>query len=154
MLFSYDEWPGGHNIATTPRMWRRILEQWGDTIGLNFDPSHLIRMGIDPVRFIDEFAPRVVHVHGKDTEILEDDLYELGNLQPATFAKGHGFGGHHWRYTIPGHGVARWNEIIRRLVEKGYHGAISIELEDANFHQKTELEQLGIVMGAKFLTSV
>ena len=41
MLFSYDEWPGGHNIATTPRMWRRILEQWGDTIGLNFDPSHL-----------------------------------------------------------------------------------------------------------------
>ena len=39
MLFSYDEWPGGHNIATTPRMWRRILEQWGGTIGLNFDPS-------------------------------------------------------------------------------------------------------------------
>ncbi|MCJ7711068.1 MAG: sugar phosphate isomerase/epimerase, partial [Chloroflexi bacterium] len=34
MLFSHDEWPGGHNIATTPRMWRRILEQWGGTIGL------------------------------------------------------------------------------------------------------------------------
>src|SRR4029078_8591798 len=33
MLFSYDEWPGGHNIATTPRMWRRILERWDDTIG-------------------------------------------------------------------------------------------------------------------------
>ena len=42
MLFSYDEWPGGNNIATTPKMWRRILEQWGDTIGLNFDPSHLV----------------------------------------------------------------------------------------------------------------
>jgi len=32
MIFSYDEWPGGNNIATTPRMWRRILEQWGGTI--------------------------------------------------------------------------------------------------------------------------
>ena len=45
MLFSHDEWPGGHNLATTPRIWRRILEQWGGTIGLNFDPSHL-----DPAR--------------------------------------------------------------------------------------------------------
>ena len=59
-----------------------------------------------------------------------------------------------WRYTIPGHGVARWDEIMRLLVEKGYQGAVSIELEDANFHQETEAEQMGIIMGAKFLTSV
>ena len=29
MLFSSDEWPGGHNLATTPRIWRRILEALG-----------------------------------------------------------------------------------------------------------------------------
>ena len=57
MLFSYDEWPGGHNIATTPRMWRRILEQWGDTIGMNFDPSHLVLQMIDIRRFLKEFGP-------------------------------------------------------------------------------------------------
>ena len=51
MLFSNDEWPGGHNLATTPRIWRRILEQWGGTIGLNFDPSHLILQMIDIPRF-------------------------------------------------------------------------------------------------------
>ena len=47
MLFSYDEWPGGNNIARSPHIWRRILEQWGGTIGLNFDPSHLVLQMID-----------------------------------------------------------------------------------------------------------
>ncbi len=29
MIFSNDEWPGGHNIAWSPHIWRRIIEQWG-----------------------------------------------------------------------------------------------------------------------------
>ena len=66
MLFSNDEWPGGHNLATTPRIWRRILEQWGGTIGLNFDPSHLILQMIDIPRFIREFGPHILHVQAKD----------------------------------------------------------------------------------------
>ena len=42
MIFSQDEWPGGHNIAYSPVIWRRIFETWGDAVGMNFDPSHLI----------------------------------------------------------------------------------------------------------------
>ena len=72
MLFSYDEWPGGHNIATTPRIWRRILEQWGGTIGLNFDPSHLVLQMIDIPRFIREFGPHILHVQAKDLMIDRD----------------------------------------------------------------------------------
>lgn len=34
MIFSYDEWPGGHNIAYSPQVWRRILETWGGDIGM------------------------------------------------------------------------------------------------------------------------
>ena len=30
--------------------------------GFNFDPSHLQWQGIDPVRFLDEFADRIYHV--------------------------------------------------------------------------------------------
>ena len=69
MLFSDDEWPGGHNLATTPRIWRRILEEWGGTIGLNFDPSHLILQMIDIPRFIREFGPHILHVQAKDLTI-------------------------------------------------------------------------------------
>ena len=85
MLFSYDEWPGGHNIATTPRMWRRILEQWGGTIGLNFDPSHLVLQMIDMRRFLKEFGPHVLHFQAKDLMIDRDGLYERG-----VFSHGHG----------------------------------------------------------------
>ena len=56
-----------------------------------------------------------------------------------------------WRYAIPGHGVTRWVEIMRTLVAKGYQGAISIELEDANFNGSEEGEKLGILQGARFL---
>ena len=78
MLFSYDEWPGGHNIATSPRMWRRILETWGDTIGLNFDPSHLVLQMIDVRRFLKEFGPHILHFQAKDLQIDRDGLYERG----------------------------------------------------------------------------
>ena len=55
MIFSKDEWPGGHNIAYSPRIWRRILEAWNGEVGINFDPSHLVWQMIDQARFIREF---------------------------------------------------------------------------------------------------
>ena len=57
MIFSRDEWPGGHNIAYSPRIWRRILEAWGGDVGMNFDPSHLVWQMIDQARFLREFGP-------------------------------------------------------------------------------------------------
>ena len=109
-------------------------------------------MGIDPFRFLNEFIDRVYHVHGKDTEILTDKLYEYGHEQPATFADPIPYGAFAWRYTIPGHGLTRWTETLRVLEANGYAGCISIELEDANFFRETEAEQLGILQGARFLT--
>ena len=59
MIFSADEWPGGHNIAYSPHVWRRILEAWGGDVGMNYDPSHLVWQMIDagPLR------PRVRPAH-------------------------------------------------------------------------------------------
>ncbi|MCC7144978.1 MAG: sugar phosphate isomerase/epimerase [Phycisphaeraceae bacterium] len=149
-------WPGnGANLACTPADYRAVLKAvGGDVLGVNFDPSHLIRMGIDPVRFVAEFAPKVYHVHGKDTEILEDELYEHGNYQPATFAKGHGFGGQHWRYTLPGHGCARWTKMFSILKDAGYKGYVSIELEDENFNGSEEGEKRGLIASRDYLASV
>jgi len=149
-------WPGGgENLACTPADYRAFLQAVGsDAAGVNFDPSHLIRMGIDPVRFVDQFAPRIFHVHGKDTEILDDELYEHGNFQRATFAKGHGFGAHHWRYTIPGHGCARWTRLLKALEAAGYAGCVSIELEDENFNGTEQGEKRGLIAGRDFLAGV
>ena len=147
-------WPGPGALCCTPEGYRAFFAECpSPALGVNYDPSHLIRMGIDPLRFLHEFADRVFHVHGKDTEISSENLYEYGSEQPPTFGKSVPFGGNHWRYTIPGHGLTSWVEIFRILVAHGYDGCVCIELEDANFNGSEEGEKEGLLQGARFLTS-
>ncbi len=149
-------WPGGAplfpSIVCTPETYRALFRELpSPTLAVNYDPSHLVRMGIDPVRFLDEFMPRVGHVHAKDTEIRPDDLYTYGHLQQPTFLKTRKYGGTFWRYTIPGHGQCPWLDILSRLEAGGYRGAVSIELEDANFFGEEAAEQRGFVASRDFL---
>jgi len=145
-------WPGPGALCCTPEGFREFFKACpSKALGVNYDPSHLIRMGIDPLRFLREFASRVFHVHGKDTELLPEGLYEFGNTQPPTFAKEIAFGSRHWRYTIPGHGIMSWTEALGILKESGYAGCVSIELEDANFNGSEQSEKLGLTLGRDFL---
>ncbi len=146
-------WPGAGALCCTPEGYRAVIKEVASSsIGINYDPSHLIRMGIDPIRFLEEFADRVYHVHGKDTEVFSEGVYEFGTEQPATFDKGHGFGSHAWRYTIPGHGQMRWTKAFQILTARGYKGAVSIELEDENFNVSEAGEKQGILLGSNFLS--
>jgi sugar phosphate isomerase/epimerase len=142
MLFSYDEWPGGHNLATTPRIWRRILEQWGGTIGLNFDPSHLILQMIDIPRFIREFGPHILHVQAKDLWIDREGLYERG-----VFSMGMG-----WQVPrLPGLGDVDWPDLFGALWRAGYDGDVIIEHEDRDFEQTDELVKRGFLLARDVL---
>ena len=80
MIFSKDEWPSGHNVAYNPKIWRRMFEEFGETIGLNFDPSHLVWLMIDMERAILEFGERFYHFQAKDVMIDYEGLYENGSL--------------------------------------------------------------------------
>jgi len=136
-------WPGPGALCCSPETYREFFKQVDSpAMGVNYDPSHLIRMGVDPLRFIREFAEKVYHVHGKDTIINWENIYELGHEQPATFAKGVDFGTPTWRYCIPGHGVMNWVEAFSILEKQGYTGCVCIELEDCNFNRGKELEGL------------
>ncbi|MEA2518920.1 MAG: hypothetical protein QOF49_1000 [Chloroflexota bacterium] len=142
MLFSNDEWPGGHNLATTPRMWRRILEQWGGTIGLNFDPSHLILQMIDIPRFIREFGPHILHVQAKDLWIDREGLYERG-----VFAMGIG-----WQVPrLPGLGDVEWAPLFAALWHAGYDGDVIIEHEDKDFERTDDLIKRGFLLARDVL---
>ena len=148
-------WPGPGSIVCTPESFRATFRECpSKSIGINYDPSHLLRMGIDPIRFLNEFASRVGHVHGKDTEILADDLYEYGHELPATFRANPSFGASSWRYTIPGHGGTNWPQVCRILASVGYSGAISIELEDRDYGGSDEAQQQGLLDGGAFLATV
>jgi sugar phosphate isomerase/epimerase len=137
MIFSYDEWPAGHNIAWSPYIWRRILEEWGGTVGLNYDPSHLVWLMIDQGRFIREFGPHILHMQAKDVMIDRDGLYERGTLSS-------GIG---WQVPrIPGLGDAPWPEIFSNLYRVGYDGPIIIEHEDRVFEGTDEKVKRGFLV--------
>jgi len=145
-------WPGPGALCCTPETVRACFQAAPTkNIGYNYDPSHLIRMGIDPIRFLEEFAERVYHVHGKDTELLPENVYEFGTEQPPTFGKPRGWGSITWRYTIPGHGVFRWTRAFEILQSRGYSGAVCIELEDENFNGTEAGEKNGLLIAANFL---
>jgi sugar phosphate isomerase/epimerase len=152
---SVEGYPGEGALCCTPEGYRAFLKELpADVAGINYDPSHLLRMGIDPIRFLAEFASRVVHVHGKDTELMPERLYEFGHEQPPTFAKGFEFGSACWRYTIPGHGQVRWIEAFRILKQANYDGCVCVELEDENFNGAEEGEKAGLFLARQYLEGV
>ncbi|MYE26005.1 MAG: sugar phosphate isomerase/epimerase [Chloroflexi bacterium] len=145
-------WPGPGSLVCTPETYRAFIEQIGSAnMGVNYDPSHLLRMGIDPHRFLKEFVGHVFHVHGKDCMIIDENLYQYGNLQDATFAASFKYGGMNWRYTIPGHGLSDWKIILSILEDNGYSGCVSIELEDHYYDDSETNQKLGVLQGVKFL---
>ncbi|RWB23555.1 MAG: sugar phosphate isomerase/epimerase [Mesorhizobium sp.] len=142
MIFSYDEWPGGHNIAYSPYIWRRILETWGGDVGMNFDPSHLVWQMIDKERFIREFGPHMLHVHAKDLMIDHDGLYERGILSA-------GIG---WQVPrMPGLGDINWSSIFSGLYRAGYDGPVIIEHEDRRFEGSDEKVKRGFLLARDVL---
>ncbi|MCB1404474.1 MAG: sugar phosphate isomerase/epimerase, partial [Rhodobacteraceae bacterium] len=142
MIFSADEWPGGHNIAYSPRIWRRIFEEWGEAVGMNFDPSHLVWQMIDQGRFIREFGGRMVHVHAKDVMIDRDGLYEHGVMSV-------GMG---WQVPrMPGLGDVDWPGFFSELYRAGYDGPVIVEHEDRTFEGTDAAVKRGFLMARDVL---
>ncbi len=120
-----DGYPG--NIAYSPELWEWMTTQLG--LYLNWDPSHLTWIGIDPIETIRPFAKYIVHAQAKDLEIFADKRNQYGVY--GLVAKGDrpwdmGW----WRYRVPGRGVVDWAHIVDRLYEVGFTGSLSVEHED------------------------
>ncbi len=142
MIFSKDEWPSGHNVAYNPKIWRRMFEEFGEAIGLNFDPSHLVWLMIDIEQAILEFGERFYHFQAKDVMIDYGGLYENGSLSS-------GMG---WQVPrLPGLGDVDWAIVFRSLYRVGYNGPIIIEHEDRDFEQTDELVKRGFLLARDVL---
>jgi sugar phosphate isomerase/epimerase len=141
MLFGADEWPGGKNVASCPSAWHRLFEMFPDaTLGLNFDPSHLVWQFIDCARAVREFGPNIVHVHAKDERIDPDRLYAVGVL---------GMGWHTPK--LPGLGEVKWGEFFAALTDAGYGGPVCIEVEDRAYEGSLADRKRALRQSRKFL---
>lgn len=115
---AYDHW-------TTVRTLEAIGHR--EAFGLNWDPSHMLWQGIDPVAFLSDFADRIYHVDCKDTRMRMGD--GRSGILSSHLAFGHPRRG--WDFVSAGRGDVPWGDAFRTLTAIGYRGPISIEWEDA-----------------------
>ena len=111
---------------------QRLMEEfgWRETLGLNFDPSHLEWQGVNPCVFLRDFAKRIYHVHMKDIKVTLDG-------RSGILGSHIGFGDTRrgWNFVSLGHGDVDFDGIIRELNQMGYHGPLSVEWEDSGMER-------------------
>jgi len=130
-----------------PERLLKLREAVGDSIGSNFDPSHLFWQGMDPCLAARELQDCIFHVHAKDSCVETAVSTRFGVLETkALSARGRG-----WNFKTVGygHGEEFWKAFIWTLKEIGYDYVISIEHED---HQMSLDE--GLKKAAEFLTRI
>lgn len=110
----------------------QLREQCGDSIGVNFDPSHLFWQNMDPIVGIKQLAKAgaLYHFHAKDTGIDKENTASNGVLDTKSYRDELN---RSWIFRTVGygHGEETWKEIISTLQLVGYDGVISIEHEDS-----------------------
>lgn len=119
-----DGYPG--NLAYSPELW-----DWMFELGfyLNYDPSHLIWLGIDPVEALRPVVSRVVHAQAKDTEIDPRARTRYG-VFGKTIGRSDEWDVGWWRYRVPGRGQVDWRAVVDALDEGGFTGHLAVEHED------------------------
>ena len=113
-----------------PETLLRLRAAVGDVIGANFDPSHLIWQGIDPVAAIRALAGAIYHVHAKDTKVDSYNTAVNGVLD----TKHYGDELHRsWIFRTVGYGNGEsyWRDLVSNLRLVGYDRVLSIEHEDS-----------------------
>lgn len=117
-------------VAYHTESFLRLREIGGETIGVNFDPSHLFWQGMDPLVCVRELGDAIFHVHAKDTWLDQPNIRRNGVLDTKQYTdEKH----RSWIFRTVGygHGQEFWRALISELRLAGYDGAISIEHEDS-----------------------
>jgi sugar phosphate isomerase/epimerase len=119
-----DGCPG--NLAYSPELW-----EWMFDLGfyLNYDPSHLLWLGIDPVAALKPYIDRIPHAQAKDAQLDPRARDRYGFFGRAV-ERNDGWDSGWWRYRVPGLGDVDWRRIVDTLYEGGFTGVLSVEHED------------------------
>jgi sugar phosphate isomerase/epimerase len=134
------------NLAYSPELWG-----WMADLGLwlNFDPSHLVWLGIDPLAALESHVDRVLHVQAKDVEIDASARNRYGVFGRVVDRQPWVSGW--WRYRIPGLGEVDWRRLVDRLHQAGYDGAVSVEHEDPVWSGDPERVRRGLAFAERTL---
>ncbi len=113
-----------------PETLLRLRSAVGDSIGANYDPSHLIWQGIDPVAAIRALGDSIFHVHAKDTKVDKLNTAVNGVLDTKHYGDELN---RSWIFRTVGYGndFGYWKDLVSNLRMVGYDYVVSIEHEDS-----------------------
>ncbi len=119
---------GGQNVYNV-ETFQRLRDACGDVVGVNFDPSHLMWMGADPIAAVEALGSAIFHVHAKDTRIDQRNTALNSRIETRPSARA---SERSWNYVTLGygHGEDFWRAFCLALRRVGYDGVLSIEHED------------------------
>lgn len=144
MYFTQDEWPGGNNLASTPQVWKRMFAM-SPNIGLCFDPSHMILLGMNVWKPVVDYADRIFHIHFKDLQIDQEKVEEYGRFT---------YPGLWHTPKLPGYGDVDFPKLVTKLHEIGYRGSACLECEDRAFEGSMEDTREGIEIAYRYLRTL
>ena len=144
MLFGQDQWPGGQNLATSPRIWRELFKIIpSPNFGINFDPSHFVWQMMDYTQPLYEFKERMFHIHFKDIKLYNEKLNDVGIMAyPLEYSSP----------KLPGLGDVDWGAFISALRDIGYDNFTCVEVEDRSFEGSREKILQSLELSARYLS--
>ena len=118
-----------HQLVYNTETLLKLREAAGEIVGVNFDPSHALWMGGDPLRAIRQLRGAIYHVHAKDTRIdpHNSEINTLLETKPNDRVAERS-----WNYVTLGYGHSElwWRDFVIQLKQNGYDDVLSIEHED------------------------
>jgi sugar phosphate isomerase/epimerase len=142
--------PDGYpaNLAYSPELWEWMF---GLGLNLNFDPSHLQWLGVDPVAVLPKYVDQVLHVQAKDVEIDASARDRYSHFGRAADRGSNPWDSGWWRYRIPGLGQIDWTGVVQRLRDGGFDGFVSVEHEDPVWSGDPDKVRDGLVLARRTL---
>lgn len=116
-------------VVYNPETLLKLREAVGESVGANFDPSHMFWQGIDPVAAIRKLRGVIYHFHAKDTYIDPINSAVNGVLDTKHYGQ---VAQRSWNFRTVGYGHDHktWKDIVSALRTVGYDYVLSIEHED------------------------
>ena len=113
-----------------PETAQKLRAATGESLGVNFDPSHLFWQGIDPIQAVRSLGETIFHVHAKDTRVdrLNTGLNGVLDTKPYSDEIHRSW---LFRSVGYGHDYDFWKDLVSNLRLVGYDYVLSIEHEDS-----------------------
>lgn len=137
-----------HQLVYNTETLLHLRDVVGKTVGVNFDPSHMMWMGGEPLSAIRPLGDAIYHVHAKDTRIDHENRRPNTLLEYKPNAE---VSKRSWNYVTLGYGHPEsfWRDFVTLLYQVGYDDVLSIEHEDQSM---TPLQ--GVKKSVEFLQRI